>query len=293
MTRLLREERGMVAQYIQSLCGVALDESKDYLIEGRLGGLVEQEGCASFSQLVARARDDPNHVIERNIIDAITTGETLFFRDTAPFDLLRHKIIPDRIDRRADKGRGDIRIWSAACSTGQEVYSIAILLKELLGDPDRHGVRLLGTDVSDQAIARASRGIYGAAEISRGLPDVLRAKYFVPRAEGWRVRDEIRALASFRRLNLLQDFSALGKFDVIFCRNVAIYFSDVDRRSLFDRMERALAPEGCLIVGAMESLNGICPRLEARRYLRSVFYQAKDGAPGRLHLAAKCSLPAH
>ena len=114
------------------------------------------------------------------------------------------------------------------------------------------------------------------------MPADLRAKYFVPRGEGWQIRDEIRALATFQKLNLLRDFSALGKFDVIFCRNVAIYFTDRDRRSLFERMERALAPGGALIVGAMESLNGICPQFEAKRYLRAVFYQAKSGGATRL-----------
>ena len=279
MIPLRPDEFEPLAEYIYSVCGVTLDASKAYLIENRLSILAEEARCASFSQFLARARLDSSRAIERRIIDAITTNETLFFRDTAPFDLLRHKIIPDLLDRRSRGGAPPrIRIWSAACSTGQELYSVAILLKELLGDPDRYGVRLLGTDISDQAVARASRGVYNTIEISRGLPDDLRLRYFVRHGEGWQVRDEIRALASFRRLNLLQDFSALGRFDIIFCRNVAIYFCERDRIALFGRMERALEPDGALIIGAMESLSGLCPQFESKRYMRTIFYQTKARA---------------
>ncbi len=278
MIKLLPEEQKILAQYVYTLCGITLDESKGYLIESRLANLVETTGCGSYSGLVLRSRSDSSRALERRIVDAITTNETSFFRDTSPFDLLRHKIIPDLIDRRARTGSSRIRIWSAACSTGQELYSIAILLKELLGDPDRYGVRLMGTDISDDAVARASRGIFSPIEISRGLTDAQRTKYFTPAASGFQIRDEIRGMASFRKMNLFADLSALGKFDVIFCRNVAIYFTERDRIGLFGRIERALDADGYLIVGAMESLNGICPQFESKRHLRSVYYQVGAAA---------------
>lgn len=280
MTALLPQECDVVSHYVYSLCGVALDQSKAYLMEGRLASLVEETGSRSFSQLVARAKADSSHALDRRIIDAITTGESLFFRDTAPFDLLRHKVLPEWIDRQRS-GPKRIRIWSAACSTGQEVYSIAILLKELLGDPDRYGVRILGTDISDAAIARASRGIFNEIDISRGLTDQLREKYFHRTAAGWQIADQVRVMVSFQKLNLMQDFSALGRFEIVFCRNVAIYFVERDRIALFGRIGRALQPEGCLIVGAMESLSGICPQFESKRHLRSVFYQLKSPGIGR------------
>jgi chemotaxis protein methyltransferase CheR len=273
--KLLPEEHRPLAEYIYSICAVTLDQSKSYLIEGRLSGLVEDTGCKSFNALLQRARSDPSRAIQRRIIDAITTNETLFFRDVAPFDLLRHKIVPDLIDRRERTGSARIRIWSAACSTGQEVYSIAILLKELLGDPEKYGVRLLGTDISDDAVARASRGWYNTTEISRGLSEPLRDKFFVQARNGWQIRDEIRAMASFKHQNLMQDLSSLGKFEIIFCRNVAIYFTNPDKISLFRRIERALEPDGYLVVGAMESLTGLCPQFESKRHLRSVYYQLR------------------
>jgi chemotaxis protein methyltransferase CheR len=216
--KLQPEEHKSLAQYIYSLCAVTLDDSKAYLIESRLAGLVEETGCGSYGGLLSRAKSDPSRAIERRIVDAITTNETLFFRDTAPFDLLRHKIIPELIDRRARTGAARIRIWSAACSTGQELYSIAILLKELLGDPYRYGVRLLGTDISDDAVARASRGSSNPVEISRGLSEAQRTRYFVPVEAGWQIRDEIRAMASFKKLNLMADFSALGRLPPILPR---------------------------------------------------------------------------
>ena len=199
--------------------------------------------------------------MKRRIIDEITTNETLFFRDSAPFDLLRFKIIPEIIDRRAKSGQAvtPIRIWSAACSTGQEIYSIAIVLRELLGDLRGYNVRLLGTDISDQAVARASEAIFSQIEIDRGLTAAARDKSFVAHPKGWKIRDEIRAMVSFRKLNLMDDFSSLGNFDIIFCRNVAIYFNERDRASLFNRIEQRMDGNGYLVIGSMESLSTISP----------------------------------
>ena len=274
MIKLLPEERQNVARYIHSICAITLDRSKDYLIESRLSGLIEENNCNSFSQLVALARSEANGALKRRIIDEITTNETFFFRDNSPFDLLRYKIIPEMIDRRSRSSLSvPIRIWSAACSTGQEIYSIAMILRELLGEMNGYSVRLVGTDISDQAVARASEGIFSQIEIARGLTDAARVKCFAPHPKGWKIRDEIRGLVSFRKLNLMEDFSGLGRFDIIFCRNVAIYFSEADRASLFNRIAQRLEPDGCLVIGAMESLGGVCPQFESKRHLRSVYYQ--------------------
>jgi len=279
MIKLQSGELKSFSRYIHSICAVSLDDSKGYLIEGRLSSLLIETGAESFAQLLLRVTSDSSGTLKRRIIDAITTGETLFFRDTAPFEMLRHKILPDLIDRRArTRSRLPIRIWSAACSTGQEIYSIAIVLKELLGDPDRYGVRLLATDISNQAVARASKGVFGPVEVARGLGSDVREKYFISTAEGWKIRDEIRAMVSFKTFNLMDDFSTLGKFDIVFCRNVAIYFTEQDRISLFGRIERAIEKDGYLVVGAMESLSGISPQFESKRYLRSVFYQSRSGS---------------
>jgi chemotaxis protein methyltransferase CheR len=264
------------SRYIQEICGIHLDDSKGYLLETRLGGLLAESGASNFSELFYKARADASSKLRAKIIEAITTNETSFFRDTSPFELLRHKLFPELIDRRSGKGtRIPIRVWSAACSTGQEAYSTAIVLKELLGDLTRYDVRILGTDISNKVVAQASYGEYSRLELERGLPPESLARHFMLSGDRWKVRDEIRAMATFRTMNLLEPFSFPNPFDIIFCRNVAIYFTESDRTRLFRNLARYLAKDGCLIIGSTESISGLCPELEPKRYLRSVFYQWK------------------
>jgi len=274
-----REELPVWSRYIQEICGIYLDDSKGYLLETRLGCLFSEAGAANFSELFFKAKADTTAKLRGKIIEAITTNETSFFRDTSPFELLRQKLIPDLIDRRSKNGgRIPIRIWSAACSTGQEVYSTGIVLKELLGDLNRYDIRILGTDISNKVVAQASYGEYNRLELERGLPPETLSRHFTASGDRWRIRDEIRALSTFRTMNLLEPFSFPIPFDIIFCRNVAIYFTETDKTRLFRNLAKCLARDGGLIIGATESISGICPELEPKRYLRSVFYQWKVGA---------------
>lgn len=274
---ILPDEVKVLSQYIYTLSGISLDESKGYLLESRLTPLLKEHNLGSYSELYFRAKSDATRALPRRIVDAITTGETSFFRDASPFELLQHKILPDLIDKRSrtsPPGRPiPLRILSAACSSGQEIYSIAILLKELLIDLSRYDIRLMGVDISDAAVAAASRGVYNAIEIERGLPKDKLSRYFIPDGSTWRIRDEIRGMATFRTLNLMEDFRGVGRFDIVLCRNVAIYFKEEDRKRLFTRITSILEPDGYLIIGSTESLTGICPQYDPKRYLRSVFYQ--------------------
>ncbi len=274
---ITRDELTVWSRYIHEISGISLDESKGYLLETRLGGLLRDTGVASFSEFYYRAKADLGNVLRRKIIDAITTNETSFFRDSAPFDLLQHKLIPELIDRRKKAGArlAPIRIWSAACSTGQEAYSTGIVLKELLGDLNNYDIRIVGTDISDKAVATASYGHFGQLELDRGMPREKMTKYFTPSAGQWKIRDDIRSLASFRTMNLLQPFTFPAPFDIIFCRNVAIYFKEPDKIRLFQNLGRCLARDGALIIGSTESLTGFCPEFEPKRHLRSVFYQLR------------------
>lgn len=283
MPSLAPEEFSVYARLVRDLTGIALDSSKAYLIETRLDSLVRELGLKGYSDLYFRIKADGSGSLARKVIDRITTQETSFFRDGAPFDMLKFKIIPDLVDARRKSlppgARVPIRIWSAACSTGQEVYSILISLREVLRDLSSYSIRLLATDISDAAIAKASRGSYRAAEIARGMPADLLARYFEVEGDGYRVRDDLRAYSTFKRLNLFEDFSTIGRFDIVFCRNVAIYFGEEDKRGLFARIGRVLEPDGALIVGSTESLLTVAPDFEAQRYLRSVFYRKKPGFP--------------
>jgi len=272
------EELRAFAQHVHRLTGISLDDSKGYLLESRLGGMLTETGATTFSELLYKIKGDMTRRLERKLIDQITTGETLFFRDQAPFELLAHKILPDLIDRRSAAQRFPgpipIRIWSAACSNGQEVYSIAMILKELVGGTDRFQIRILGTDISDQAVATASKGIYNRVEIERGLPPDKLRRYFTPEKDGsYKISDELRAMATFRNLNLMNDFTAVGRFDIVLCRNVAIYFTESDRTSVFNRLGKVMEPDGYLLIGSTESITGLCPQYVSHRYLRSVYYQ--------------------
>jgi len=279
VVKILPEEFKTFSNYVFAISGIYLDGSKTYLLETRLDGLLKELGCSSFSELYYKVQSDGTKRLQEKVIDAVTTGETLFFRDSAPFDLLQHKVLPDLIDKRSKRTVGTlpipIRVWSAGCSTGQEIYSIAIIMRELLGDPTRFDVRLLGTDISDAALARASYGTFNSFEIERGLSKDKLVKYFVQHNGGWKIRDEVRAMASFKKLNLMEQFNGIGKFDIIFCRNVAIYFTEQERGRLFKKIEGALETDGYLFIGSTESLTGIAPQFEAQRYVRSVFYRLK------------------
>jgi chemotaxis protein methyltransferase CheR len=280
MTKVTTDDIKAITKYISDISGIDLDDNKAYLIENRLDSLLKEYGCSSYKELCSKARIDFNKTIENKVIDAISTNETLFFRDTEPFDVLQHKILPDLIDRRTEKSSGllpiPIRIWSAACSTGQEVYSIAIVLKELLPDMTKYNIKLFGTDISDSAIGQASYGTYNKFEIERGLPKEKLQKYFNPNGGNWKIKDDIRAMVLFAKQNILKPFMGFGKLDIIFCRNVAIYFNLEDRKKLFANIASVLEPDGYLIIGSTESLTGVCPIFEPKRYLRTIYYQLKQ-----------------
>jgi chemotaxis protein methyltransferase CheR len=280
MIKIGPDELKVFAQYIYNLTGISLDGSKAYLLETRLERLLTELGCKSFSELYFKATSDPSKTISRKIIDSITTQETLFFRDASPFEMLQFKILPDLIDKKTKGASGNmpvnIRIWSAASSTGQEVYSIAIVLKELLGEMKGYNITLLGTDISDSAIARASKGLYNKFEIERGLSKDKLNKYFIADKDCWKIKDEIRAMATFRKFNLMDNFNGMGKFDIILCRNVAIYFNEPDKIKLFNKIQYVLEKDGYFIIGSTESLTGLNIPFEPKRYLRSVFYQTKN-----------------
>jgi len=278
MLKINPDELTQVAGFVNQLTGIVLDQSKSYLVESRLGPLAEELGCGNYRELLQKSNSDPRRAVQNRIIDAITTNETFFFRDNNPFELLRHKVLPDLFDKIMAPGNiiKKLKIWSAACSTGQEVYSIAVILRELLPDVDKWNIRILGTDISDAAIAQASYGRYNRTEISRGLAPDQVAKYFQEEENQWRIRDELRAMAQFKRQNLQEPFGAMEKFDLILCRNVAIYFSPENRRIMYDRIANQLNPGGLLIIGASESLMGISERFDRKDYMRSVFYQLKE-----------------
>ncbi len=267
------QEVNVWSEFIHASCGVYLKPSKSYLLTTRLQTMLKETNSSGFSDLLQKVRI--SNELQTKVVEAITTNETSFFRDSAPFELLKHKLIPELVDRRVKTGMRPvpIRIWSAACSTGQEVYTVAMVLRDLLGASDGYDIRILGTDISNRVVAAASRGCYSELEAQRGLPPGYLLKYFTRESEGWKVRDEIRAMATFRTMNLLQPLVFPLPFDIVLCRNVAIYFTEQDRTRLFRNVVKCLAKDGSLMIGSTESLTGICPEFQPQRYLRGVYYQ--------------------
>ncbi|MBU1345155.1 MAG: protein-glutamate O-methyltransferase CheR [Proteobacteria bacterium] len=277
--KITPEEFKIFSKYILDISGIALDVGKEYLIETRLNPLVNKLECTSYSQLLQKAKADFKKTIENEIIDAISTNETYFFRDKSPFELLQHKIFPDLIDKRSKtspSSKPSIRLWSAANSTGQEIYSIAMTLIEMGVTPDKYNIRLFGTDISDAAIAQASYGSYNKFEVARGLDPRRLLRYFEPKEDRYKIKDEVRVMAQFKKMNLMKPFIGLGKFDIILCRNVMIYFTSEDRRKIYHNISKVLEPDGYLMIGSTESLVNDIDLFASKKYLNSVFYQFKE-----------------
>ncbi len=273
------EEFKKFSKYILDISGIALDVGKEYLLETRLNPLINRLGCTSYSLLLQKAKTDFKKELENEIIDAISTNETYFFRDKSPFELLQHKIFPDLIDRRAQKSPTfppTIRLWSAANSTGQEIYSIAMTLIEMGITPDKYNIKLFGTDISDAAIAQASYGLYNKFEVARGLDSRRRDRYFNRKEDRYKIKDEIRVMAQFKKMNLMKPFIGLGKFDIVLCRNVMIYFTSEDRKKIYHNISKIMEPDGYLLIGSTESLVNDTDLFSSKKYLNSVFYQFKD-----------------
>jgi chemotaxis protein methyltransferase CheR len=273
--RCAPDELVEVARLVEELCGIVLDETKGYLVESRLGDLLEPHGCGSYRDLVRLVRAGREPELKSLLVDAITTNETLFFRDGSPFEALRHKVLPELFDRKVGSpGEGRLRVWSAACSTGQEPYSLVMLLADLLEEEFASWqIEVLGTDICDAALRQAAAGVYRDVEIRRGLSDAELSRHFLREGEGWRIRPELRRRVRFERRNLLDPFGGVGTFDLILCRNVAIYFKPDARRDLYLRMIRQLAPGGYFFTSSSESLRELDPRFEPEFHCRAVFYR--------------------
>ena len=240
-------------KFLKERSGLELSSDKQYLVESRLIPLARKAGLPGIAELVQKIKGGADAVISQ-VVEAMTTNETFFFRDKIPFDHLRETILPALVQARTN--RRALRIWCAASSTGQEPYSIAMCVKEFAGLAGWR-VEIVATDLSQEVLEKSKAGIYSQFEVQRGLPIQMLVKYFTQAGELWRLNADIRAMVQHRQLNLLQDFSHLGKFDVIFCRNVLIYFDQDTKVRIFDRLAGMIEPDGVLTLGAAESVVGI------------------------------------
>jgi len=241
-------------KFLKERSGLDLSADKQYLVESRLMPLARKANLSGLEELVQKIKNGAS-ALASDVVEAMTTNETFFFRDKVPFDHLRDVVLPEMIQARA--ARKSMRIWCAAASTGQEPYSIAMTIKEMSAQLAGWRIEIIGTDISQQVLEKSKSGIYTQFEVQRGLPIQLLVKYFKQTGEMWQINPDIRAMIQYRPLNLLQDFSSMGKFDIIFCRNVLIYFDQEMKTQIFGRLAKCMEPDGFLALGAAETVVGL------------------------------------
>ncbi len=244
-----------VAREVKERSGLVLTPDKGYLLDTRLGPLARKDGFASVEEMLRTARVRRDERVLAAIVDALSTNETFFFRDKIPFESVREHIVPKLF---AAKGKGArIRAWCAACSTGQEPYSLAMTFEEMRAAGQPIEAEIIATDLSDRVLEKCRAGLYSQFEVQRGLPITHLMKYFSKQGESWRVNDRLRAQIEFRRVNLLEQFNTLGMFDIVFCRNVLIYFDADAKKRTLERIAAQSHPHGFLLMGGAESTLGV------------------------------------
>ncbi|MFQ5533695.1 MAG: CheR family methyltransferase [Sphingomonadales bacterium] len=254
------EDFELISGMLKERSGLALSQDKVYLVESRLTPLARKRGFGCLDELVREIRTRRDERLLRDVTEAMTTNESFFFRDAAPFDLFRDVVIPELL-RTRDKSR-KLRVWCAAASTGQEPYSLAMILREMQHKLQGRRIEIIGTDLSAEVLQKARVGLYSQFEVQRGLPIQMMIKYFSQVGEMWQIDSSLRAMVRFEELNLLKDFSRLGKFDVIYCRNVLIYFDHETKARVLDRIRKMMPGDGVLFLGAAETVLGVCDKFK-------------------------------
>jgi chemotaxis protein methyltransferase CheR len=260
-----------VCSLVRQRSAIELDAAKAYLIEARLNPLARRHGFPSTTDMIRALQTLPKPDMQQQLVEAMTTNETSFFRDAHPFEALRTTIIPEMM--RLQAGKRTIHVWSAACSTGQEAYSIAMLLRENFPDLAAWKVQILGTDLSDDVLEKARAARFSQIEMNRGLPAALLARYFRREGMQWELAPHVRGMASFCKLNLIERWPPMPQMDVVFLRNVLIYFSPETKRTILEKVRAVMAPHGVLFLGAAETTMGLDAAFTRVQVDNSVFYR--------------------
>ncbi len=268
-TNLPAADFDYVSREVKARSGLVLTPDKAYLLDTRLSPIARKEGFLSVQELVTTARARRDERLLSAVTDALTTNETFFFRDKTPFDLFKDVMAPELARKRAAPAR--LRIWCAACSTGQEPYSLAILLEELRAEGRGLDCEIVATDISERVLEKARAGLYSQFEVQRGLPIQMLMRYFEKTGDMWRASDRLRALVRFQKFNLLEEPRALGRFDIVFCRNVLIYFDAESKRAALERIASVLAEDGYLVLGGAETVMGVTDTFAAAPDKRGLY----------------------
>lgn len=263
-----------IRKLVQTRVAIVLDRSKDYLVKARLSPIARAEGLASVEHLLTKLQGQAWSALHQQVVEAMTTNETSFFRDFTPFELLRKKIIPQLLTARAKERR--LTIWSAACSSGQEIYSTAMLLRENFPQLRDWKLTLLATDFNREMVERTKRGVFSQLEVNRGLPAPLLVKYFKREGLDWKIDDDLRGMVTARPMNLTETWLGLSDMDVVFMRNVLIYFDLDTKKMLLERVRRVLRPDGLMFLGAAETTLGVHSGFEIMQSERALAYRLRS-----------------
>jgi len=262
-----------ICSLVRTKSAIELDAAKAYLIEARLSPLAKRHGFGSIAEMVQELQTQPKVAMQQQLVEAMTTNETSFYRDIHPFEGLRTTILPDLLQKKT--ASRTLTIWSAACSTGQEAYSIAMLLQESFPELSSWKVQIHGTDLSDDVLEKARVARFSQIEMNRGLPAALLTKYFRREGVHWELVPQIRNMVSFSKLNLIERWPVLPVMDVVFLRNVLIYFSPETKKSILEKIRAAMSPHGVLFLGAAETTMGLDNAFTRVQVGNSVFYRIK------------------
>lgn len=274
MTPVSTEDFTFVADFLRARSAISIGPGKEYLVESRLAPLARDIGLADLNALIGELRRPfPDPAIRDRVVEAMTTNETSFFRDQHPFDAMRTTLVPQVLERNAGVRR--LNVWSAASSTGQELYSIAMLLDSNFPELQSWDVTLMGTDLSTDVLARAREGRFSALEVNRGLPAAMMVRYFERAGAEYVVDPALRRWCSFKQMNLAEPWPVLPIFDIVFCRNVLIYFEIPVRQQILEKIRRTLAPGGHLLLGAAETTLGVVEGYSPVRIGNTVAYRVE------------------
>ena len=262
--------RDLVFEY----SGIVLSDEQEYLVESRLGPLSKEYGLNSGHELIEKAKSAPDEDLNRRMVEAMATGETSWFRDIHPFDTLKDFILPDLIDRR--RNRRSLSIWSAAASTGQELFSVAMILDSFFPETNGWELKMLGTDYSAASIERAKRGVFTSLEMNRGLPAMMLAQYFNREGPKFKIDDSIRSKVRFQTLNLVYDWLPPSTYDLILLRNVLLYFNTPTKQKVLASVWSKVETDGYLLLGSTETTLGLADSILPSQHDGATFYQKRS-----------------
>jgi chemotaxis protein methyltransferase CheR len=262
-----------VCELVRQRSAIVLEAGKEYLVVSRLTSVAQQNGFSNLGELVTRLRSQPMGPLPQKVVEAITTNETSFFRDLYPFDVLKKEIVPEILQKRAAEKR--LTIWCGAASTGQEPYTIALVLKENFPQLENWSVKIIATDINNEVLEQARSGVYSQIEVNRGLPAPMLIRHFEKVGSEWRIKEPLRKMIEFRPVNLISYWPAMPPVDIVFLRNVLIYFDQPTKREILGKIRKVMRPDGYLFLGGAETTINLDESFERTQFDRASCYKIR------------------